>query len=87
MSGYASSWSIRVRDMGHTTPSSSGSDSTVFWTGAAIAAVCLAGFLAWGWYAAGVQRDVWARQGCSMSQWEVFMGAKPIERNFVNPEK
>jgi len=75
--------------MGHITRSPSESDSAgaVFWMSAIIVLACLAGFLAWGWYAAGVQRDVWARQGCSMSQWEVFMGAKPIERNFVNPEK
>jgi len=73
--------------MGHTTPSPSESDNTVFWMGVIVVLVFFGGFLAWEWYAAGVQREVWARQGCQMSQWEVFMGAKPIERNFVNPEK
>ncbi len=32
------------------------------------------------WYGAGVQARVYKRQGIEMSQWEVFMGAKPAER-------
>jgi hypothetical protein len=33
------------------------------------------------WYRAGVQVEVWKREGIEMTQWEVFMGAKPLERN------
>lgn len=33
------------------------------------------------WYQAGVQADVYRRQGVEMTTWEVFMGAKPIERS------
>ena len=32
------------------------------------------------WYKAGVQVEVYRRQGVEMTQWEVFLGAKPIER-------
>ena len=32
------------------------------------------------WYKAGVQADVYRREGIEMSQWDVFMGAKPAER-------
>jgi hypothetical protein len=47
--------------------------------GAIIALIC------WGlWYRADTQRAVYARQGCKMTTWEILMGAKPIERNFVN---
>jgi hypothetical protein len=35
------------------------------------------------WYRAGVQADVWRRQGAEMSTWEVFLGAKPIIRGVV----
>lgn len=33
-----------------------------------------------GWYRAGVQAEVYRRQGVEMSTWEVFTGAKPAER-------
>lgn len=33
-----------------------------------------------GWYRASVQAEVYRRQGVNMSTWEVFMGAKPVER-------
>ena len=32
------------------------------------------------WYKAGLQVEVYRRQGVEMTQWEVFMGAKPVER-------
>lgn len=32
------------------------------------------------WYRAGIQMDVYRRQGVEMSQWECFMNAEPIER-------
>jgi hypothetical protein len=35
------------------------------------------------WYRAGVQQEVWHRQGVRMTQWEVFWGAKPVERYIV----
>lgn len=38
------------------------------------------------WWRAGVQQRVWERQGCHMSQWEVFMGAAPVERALL-PER
>jgi hypothetical protein len=34
------------------------------------------------WYQAGVQQKVWERQGCEMTQWETFIGSKPIIREF-----
>ena len=45
--------------------------------------------LSWKWYQASVQRDVYERQGVSMTTWEVFIGVKPIERtiNIKQPEK
>lgn len=38
------------------------------------------------WWRASIQADVYGRQGVQMSTWEVLMGAKPVERVFVNPE-
>jgi hypothetical protein len=35
------------------------------------------------WYQAGLQQEVYKRQGCEMTQWEVFMGAEPIDRQMV----
>lgn len=32
------------------------------------------------WYRCGIQADVWQREGITVTQWEVFMGAKPMER-------
>lgn len=32
------------------------------------------------WYRAGVQRDVYARQGIQMSRWEVLLGTQPAEK-------
>lgn len=36
---------------------------------------------AWGWYRAGVQKRVYDRQGIQMTQWEVFVGAEPAQKN------
>jgi hypothetical protein len=36
------------------------------------------------WYRAKIQRDVYERQGVHMTTWEVFCGAKPVER-YVKP--
>ena len=43
----------------------------------------------WAWYASGVQAEVYERQGIHMTQWEVFVGAKPAERtiNLKQAEK
>lgn len=50
-----------------------------------IIAVLLGGFMAIcaavQWYRAGVQADVYRRQGVEMTTWEVMMGAKPVERS------
>lgn len=32
------------------------------------------------YYKAGVQKEVWDREGVHLSQWEVMMGAHPMER-------
>jgi hypothetical protein len=34
----------------------------------------------WSWYRAGVQSEVYSRQGVEMTQWECFLNMKPIER-------
>lgn len=39
------------------------------------------------WYKAGVQQEVYRRQGVEMSRWELFMGAQPVERYLVPAEK
>ncbi len=52
---------------------------------AAILLVVGVGALGFRWYKAGVQQEVYRRQGCEMSRWEVFMGARPIER-YMQPE-
>jgi hypothetical protein len=53
----------------------------------ALAIVVLLGIgIAVDWYHAGVQQQVWERQGVHMSRWEVFMGAKPIVRQIVPGE-
>ncbi len=61
-----------------------------FWPVMAFAGLALVLFLVgaswWNWYRAVVQQEVWRRQGCEMTRWEVFMGSKPIERNMrVSP--
>lgn len=33
------------------------------------------------WYRAGIQREVWQREGINLTQWEIFVGARPLERN------
>lgn len=38
------------------------------------AVLCLPFF---GWYKAGLQADVYRREGIEISQWEVFVGVKP----------
>jgi len=35
------------------------------------------------WYDASVQADVWRRQGSDLSTWEVWRGAKPIDRTLI----
>lgn len=45
-----------------------------------ILGVIAAVLFGWGWYKAGVQQGVYQRQGVQMSRWEVFLGAKPVER-------
>lgn len=47
--------------------------------GIAILALFLGG-VSWKWYVSGEQAAVYRRQGTEMSQWEVFIGNKPIER-------
>lgn len=44
----------------------------------------IVGAAAWGWYKAGIQQEVYRRQGVEMSRWEVYLGAKPVER-YVKP--
>lgn len=34
----------------------------------------------WHWYWSAVQREVYRRQGVYMTQWEVFIGAEPVQR-------
>ena len=56
------------------------------WTGCigcVLVGILFLGLAFYGWYRAGVQQEVYKRQGCEMSQWEVFMGAKPIDRQLV----
>ena len=45
-----------------------------------IIAMILLACLGWKWYRAGVQSDVYQREGITISQWEVFVGSKPAER-------
>jgi hypothetical protein len=40
-------------------------------------------YCGWQWYSAGMQRDVYKRQGVEMSRWEVFIGVKPVERSII----
>lgn len=35
----------------------------------------------WKWYRAGVQAGLWRREGTEITQWEVFTGATPLDRN------
>lgn len=44
-----------------------------------ISAVLILG-IGWTWYRAGVQQAVYEREGVHLTQWEVFVGAKPAER-------
>ena len=43
----------------------------------------------WSWYRAGVQVDIYKRQGIQITRWEVFIGAKPAESviQIRQPEK
>ncbi len=52
------------------------------WTliGCLLAVLLTFGVVGWKWYSASVQRDVYRRQGVQMTTWEVFLGAKPVER-------
>jgi len=36
--------------------------------------------VAWEWYVSGVKAEVYRREGIDMTQWEVFVGVKPLER-------
>lgn len=40
----------------------------------------LIGAVMWGWYRAGIQQHVYEREGIHMSQWEIFIGTRPLER-------
>ena len=50
----------------------------------AVVLVAIAAFVlavpCWAWYSAGVQAKVYKRQGIELTQWEVFVGAKPAEQ-------
>ncbi len=39
------------------------------------------------WYRAGVQAEVYRREGIEVTQWEVFCGAKPAERTITNQKE
>lgn len=39
------------------------------------------------WYRSGIQSEVYRREGIELSQWEVFCGAKPAERQINIKEK
>jgi hypothetical protein len=41
------------------------------------------GAIGFSWYKAGIQQQVWERQGVHMTRWEVFVGSKPIVRQLV----
>ena len=56
------------------------SDSRIISSSAALFIAALAGFAAFAWYQAGVQADVYRRQGVEMTQWEVLIGCQPAER-------
>ena len=47
-----------------------------------VAGVISIPFLYLGWKQAGIQAAVYDRQGVHMTQWELFMGAEPIERSY-----
>jgi hypothetical protein len=42
-------------------------------------------FGGWEWYVAGVQQQVYARQGVQMSHWEIMLGARPVVRPLADP--
>ncbi len=44
------------------------------------AALALTVSAAISWYCAGLQAEVYRRQGVEMTQWEVFIGMKTVER-------
>lgn len=44
-----------------------------------IGALFVGGFF-FGWYQAGMQARMYARQGIQITQWEVFIGVEPAER-------
>jgi hypothetical protein len=54
-------------------------DKDVFIAGILVAlmVLVLGSAASWGWYQAGVQQEVYERQGIKMTRWEVFIGAKP----------
>ena len=43
-------------------------------------AILILGSSFWSWYKAGIQSDLWKREGIEITQWEVFLGAKPAQR-------
>lgn len=45
--------------------------------------VLASGAIGLGLWRASIQKDVYHRQGVEMTTFEVFMGAKPIERSLV----
>lgn len=48
--------------------------------GLVLGALLIAGGVWWSWYRAGVQAEVYRREGVEMTQWEVYLGARPAER-------
>jgi len=46
---------------------------------ASVALFVVLALLSWWWYKAGVQSDVYQRQGIHMTQWETFIGTKPAQ--------
>lgn len=48
---------------------------------AAFVALALTGWAGVAWYLANVQAEVWQREGVQITTWEVFCGAKPVERS------
>lgn len=55
-------------------------DAVLYTIYGTIIGVLIFGSAGLGWYRASVQVEVYRRQGVEMSTWEVFMGAKPVER-------
>lgn len=55
-------------------------DLSGFWFCVIALVIFFGTWFGWQWYKSSVQVGVYARQGVQMSTWEVFLGAKPVER-------